>query len=111
MVLNGFRVRHRGRRPPLAVLELARVLAADRPSERFRDDLLPLFQRIWRRGRDSTWTCAELARLGLVDPRATQRLGRELRRQFNRDEPVGPFVLEHRGHERDGVTWSLRRAR
>lgn len=93
------------------MLELARLLAAGRPRERFRADLLPLFQRIWRRGRDSTWTCAELARLGLVDPRATTRLGRDLRRQFNRDEPVGPFVIEHRGHERDGVTWSLRRLR
>ena len=93
------------------MLELARLLAAGRPRERFRADLAGLFDRIWKRGRDSTWTVAELARLGLVDPRATQRLGRELRRQFNRDEPIGPFVLEHRGHERDGVTWSLRRAR
>lgn len=93
------------------MLELARLLAADRPSERFRSDLGKLFQRIWARGQDSTWTCAELARLGLVSPRSTQRLGRDLRAQFNRDEPVGPFVLEHRGHERDGVTWSLRRLR
>jgi hypothetical protein len=110
-VIGSFRVLHRGRRAPLLAGEIARLLAGGRPRERFRADLLPLFQRVWRRGRDSTWTCAELARLGLVDPRATQRLGRDLRRQFNRDEPVGPFVLERRGHERDGVTWSLRRVR
>ena len=109
--MTTFRVLHRGRRAPLLAGEVARLMAAERPHERFRDDLLPLFRRIWKRGRDSTWTVCELARLGLVDPRATQRLGRELRRQFNRDEPIGPFVLEHRGHERDGVTWSLRRVR
>lgn len=91
------------------MLELARLLAAGRPRERFRDDLLPLFRRIWKRGRDSTWTVCELARLGLVDPRATQRLGRELRRQFERGEPVGGFVLMHLGRERDGTTWALAR--
>lgn len=104
-----FRLARRGRRPPLLAVDLARLLAAARPPERFRDDLLPLFRRIWRHGRDSSWTVCELARLGLVDPRLTTRLGRDLRRQFERDEPVGPFTLKHLGRERDGATWSIRR--
>jgi len=109
-VIGTFRVLRRGRRAPLMAIELARLLAGER-HERFRDDLLPLFRRVWARGKDSTWTVCELARLGLVDPRSTTRLGRDLRRQFERDEPVGPFTLKHLGRERDGVTWSLRRSR
>lgn len=103
--------RGRGRRPQMVVVELARLLAPDRgrPRERFRDDLAALFRRIWRHGGDSTWTCSELARLGLVDPRSTQRLGRDLRRQYERGEPVGPFTLKHLGRERDGATWALAR--
>lgn len=108
-MIGTFRVLHRGRRAPLLAGEVARLLAGGRPRERFRDDLLPLFRRIWKRGGGSTWTCAELARLGLVDPRATTRLGRDLRRQFERGEPVGGFVLMHLGRERDGATWALAR--
>lgn len=107
--MNGFRVRHRGRRHLLSAVHLARLLAADRPRERFRTDLLSLFRRVWRHGRDSAWSVAELARLGLVPSGSTQRLGRDLRRQFASGEPVGRYTLKHLGRERDGSVWMLTR--
>jgi hypothetical protein len=90
----------------MAVVELARLLAGRRTE---RTDLLTLFKSIWRRGRDSTWTCSELARQGLIDPRSTVQLGRDLRRQFELDVPVGPFWLRRHDREHDGRTWSLAR--
>lgn len=90
----------------MAVVELARLLSGRRTK---RTDLLSLFKSIWRRGRDATWTCRELVEHGLVDRHAAQQLGRDLRRQYERNEPVGPFKLLNHGRERDGSTWQLSR--
>lgn len=90
----------------MAVLELARLLAERRTK---RTDLLVLFKVIWQRGQDATWTCHELVERGLVERQAAQQLGRDLRRQFRRGEPVGPFRLLNCGRERDGSTWQLQR--
>jgi hypothetical protein len=108
--LGSFRLARRAPRVPLRqqllALELAKLLPG-RPIE--RTDLLSLFKLIWRRGRDATWTVSELVRHGLVDRQAAQQLGRDLRRQFRRNEPVGPFRLRNHGRERDGSTWQLSR--
>lgn len=95
---------------PLIAAELAPLLSADRPRTEFRTDLPPLLNRIWERaGGTSTWTVNELARLGLVDPRSTQQVGRDLFRQFQCNPRVGPFVLRRGDREHDGRTWSLER--
>jgi hypothetical protein len=94
---------------PLVAQEIARLQAApQRPRARHRD-LLPLFEAIWSKGGDATWTCNELARQGLIEPRSTVQLGRDLRRQFELDVPVGPFWVRRHDREHDGRTWSLER--
>jgi hypothetical protein len=108
--LGTFRLARRGRRPLFSAAEQARLqarLLSDRRTK--RTDLLSLFKSIWRRGRDATWTCRELVEHGLVDRHAAQQLGRDLRRQYERNEPVGPFKLLNHGRERDGSTWQLSR--
>lgn len=93
---------------PLVARELAPLLSAP-PKGAPAVDLLSLFEAIWGKGGDATWTCNELARRGFIDPRSTVQLGRDLRRQFELDVPVGPFWVRRYEREHDGRTWSLER--
>lgn len=107
-MIGSFRVLHRGRRAPLAVLELARLLAAGRPKVAPAVDLGRLAERIWRRHGGRVWAVADLRVAHLVERADTHRIGRELSKAWRRGERVGRFTLVRVDVDsRDGAIWRL----
>lgn len=68
-----------------------------------------LFSVIWRRSKDSVWTCAELRQWGMLDPSATLTTGRALGVLERAGGLLGPWMLQGHRADKQGRLWQIRR--